>query len=249
MYQGIYTIESNRALNGSFYEMRLMGDTASITAPGQFVNIKLDGFFLRRPISLCDWDEESFTILYKVVGAGTEAMAAMESGQTLDVLCGLGNGFQINGNEKQPLLLGGGAGVAPLYALAKALMRQGKAPTAILGFNTASEVVYQREFEALGLPVIVTTVDGSAGEKGFVTDAMAKLSYDYFYACGPMPMFRAIERAVTTPGQYSFEERMGCGFGACMGCSVMTKNGAKRVCKDGPVLMREEIIWQTPASR
>ena len=247
MYQGIYTVESNRALNGCFFEMRLLGDTASIAAPGQFVNIKLDGFFLRRPISLCDWDDQSLAILYKVVGAGTEAMARLAPGQTLDVLCGLGNGFQTGGHEKRPLLLGGGAGVAPLFALAKALLGQGKEPAAVLGFNTAEEIVYRREFEALGLPVVIATADGSAGAKGFVTDALASLDYDYFYACGPMPMFRAIERIANTSGQYSFEERMGCGFGACMGCSVMTKSGAKRVCKEGPVFTREEIIWQTPA--
>ncbi len=249
MHQGIYAIERNRALNASFYEMKLRGDTASITAPGQFVNIKLDGFFLRRPISLCDWDEDSLTILYKVVGAGTEAMARLAPGQTLDLLCGLGNGFHIGGKEKQPLLLGGGAGVAPLYALAKALLRQGKAPTTVLGFNSAAEIVWQGEFEALGLPVVIATADGSAGVTGFVTDAMAQIPYDYFYACGPMPMFRAVERVAATSGQYSFEERMGCGFGACMGCSVMTKGGSKRVCREGPVFMREEIIWQTPASR
>ena len=247
MYQGIYTVESNRALNGNFYEMRLTGDTASVTAPGQFVNIRLDGFFLRRPISLCDWDERSLTILYKVVGAGTEAMSRMAEGQTLDALCGLGNGFQIGGAEKKPLLLGGGAGVAPLYALAKALIGQGKTPAAILGFNTSEEVVYRREFEALGLPVLVATADGSEGAKGFVTDVMAGLTYDYFYACGPVPMFRAIERIAKTSGQYSFEERMGSGFGACMGCSVMTKGGSKRVCREGPVFTREEIIWQTRA--
>ena len=243
MNQGIYTVKSNRALNGSYYEMRLQGDTSSVTAPGQFINIKLDGFFLRRPISLCDWDGQSLTILYKVVGAGTEVMAELRPGQTLDVLCGLGNGFQTGGSERMPLLLGGGAGIAPLYGLAKALLRQGKQPAAILGFNTAAEIFYSREFEALGLPVRVATADGSAGIKGFVTDALAGVDYDYFYTCGPMPMYRAIERSVTTSGQYSFEERMGCGFGACMGCSCMTKNGSKRVCKDGPVFLREEIIW------
>ncbi len=247
MYQGIYTVESNRALNGRFYEMRLKGDTASVTAPGQFVNIKLDGFFLRRPISLCDWNEDSLTLLYKVVGAGTEAMSHLERGQQLDMLCGLGNGFRIGGTEKKPLLLGGGAGFAPLYALAKALIGRGKTPAAILGFNTSKEVVYRREFEALGLPVLVVTADGSEGAKGFVTDVMESLTYDYFYACGPMPMLRAIERIAKTSGQYSFEERMGCGFGACMGCSIMTKSGPKRVCKEGPVFAREEIIWQTRA--
>ena len=243
MYQGNYVIESNEALNTSYFKMTLRGDTSSISAPGQFINIRLDGFFLRRPISLYDWNENTVTIIYKPVGAGTELMARMQPGQTLDALCGLGNGFQTGFGEKAPLLLGGGAGVAPLYALAKALIRQGKRPVALFGFNTAGDVFCQKEFESLGLPVIIATADGSAGVRGFVTDAMQGLKYDYFYACGPMPMFRAIERAVHTSGQYSFEERMGCGFGACMGCSHETKNGSKRICKEGPVLMREEIIW------
>jgi len=243
MHQGIYTIVENTALNADCYRMILRGDTASVTAPGQFIDIRLDGFFLRRPISLFDWDDATLAIIYKTVGAGTEAMARLAPGQTLDVLCGLGNGFQTGGDEKRPLLLGGGLGVAPLYALAKALLAQGKHPAAILGFNTAADVVCLKAFEALGIPVQLTTADGSAGVRGFVTDAMARVDSDYFYACGPMPMFRAIEKTAKTSGQYSFEERMGCGFGACMGCSCLTKSGSRRVCKEGPVFMREEIIW------
>ncbi len=249
MNQGVYTIIENRPLNASYFKMTLRGDTSHIRAPGQFVNISLDGFFLRRPFSLCDWDEDTLTILYKTVGAGTEAMARLTPGRTLDLLCGLGNGFDTGGPEQRPLLLGGGAGIAPLYALAKVLLKQGKRAQAALGFNTAKDAFYQAEFEALGLPVRVVTADGTLGARGFVSDVMAQLDCDYFYACGPMPMYHAIERVAKCSGQYSLEERMGCGFGACMGCSCQTTSGPKRVCKDGPVFRREEIVWPTPASR
>ena len=238
----MYKILLNEKLTDSVYKMILEGDTSKITAPGQFINIKLDGFFLRRPISVCDYDGNTVTIIYKVVGEGTQKMAELEVGQELDVLTGLGNGYDIS-KSKKPLLIGGGVGVPPLYNLAKALLASSQKPTVILGFNTKSEVFYEDEFRALGCEVYVTTVDGSHGIKGFVTDAMKGVDYDYFYTCGPMPMFRAIENTVTTSGQYSFEERMGCGFGACMGCSCKTKYGYKRICKDGPVLEREEIVW------
>lgn len=238
----MFTILQNEPLTRDIYRMVLSGDTSAITAPGQFINLKLDGFFLRRPISVCDCDENSVTIIYKVVGEGTAAMAQLSAGTSLDVLTGLGNGYDIT-KSKKPLLIGGGVGVPPLYLLAKKLIADGQRPTVILGFNTKDEVFYEKEFAALGCSVLVTTVDGTYGIKGFVTDAMAGLDYDYFYSCGPMPMFRAIEKNVTTGGQYSFEERMGCGFGACMGCSCQTKNGYKRICKDGPVLEREEILW------
>ncbi len=238
----MYTILKNEPLTKDIYRMVLSGDTSAITAPGQFINLKLDGFFLRRPISVCDCDESTITVLYKVVGEGTAQMARLPVGTALDVLTGLGNGYDITKSTK-PLLIGGGVGVPPLYLLAKKLIAAGQQPTVILGFNTKAEIFYEKEFVGLGCDVYVTTVDGSYGVKGFVTDAMAGLDYDYFYTCGPMPMFRAIEKTVTTSGQYSFEERMGCGFGACMGCSCQTKNGYKRICKDGPVLEREEIIW------
>ncbi|MBR5544497.1 MAG: dihydroorotate dehydrogenase electron transfer subunit [Clostridia bacterium] len=243
MYQGFYEIKSNKKLTESIFEMVLVGDTSSITAPGQFINIKLDGFFLRRPISICDYNNETITIIYKVVGEGTEIMSKMNSGEKLDVLCGLGNGFDTSKSMDKPVLIGGGVGVPPMFNLCKKLISEGKNVTVILGFNKKEEMFYENEFEKLGADVKVTTVDGSYGIKGFVTDALKDTDYSYFYTCGPMPMFKAIESTATTSGQYSFEERMGCGFGACMGCSCKTKYGNKRICKEGPVLTREEIIW------
>lgn len=240
--QNIYKVLSNTALTKDVYKMILAGGTQYITAPGQFINIKLDGKFLRRPISVCDFDEKSITIIYKVVGEGTAQMKDIQPGESLDILTGLGNGYDISKSSK-PLLIGGGVGVPPMYNLAKALIADGQKPTVVLGFNTASEVFYEKEFKALGADTYVTTVDGSYGVKGFVTDAMANLEYDYFYTCGPLPMFKAVYNATETSGQFSFEERMGCGFGACMGCSCKTKYGNKRICKDGPVLVKEEIIW------
>ena len=242
MKQGIYEIKSNVKIAKDVYKMVLVGDTSAITAPGQFVNILLEGKYLRRPISICDWDGESITLIYKVVGNGTEQMAEMKEG-SLDLLVGLGNGYNTAKSGDQPLLIGGGVGVPPLYGLCKALITEGKKPQVVLGFNTAEEVFLAEEFAALGAEVTVATADGSLGVKGFVTTAMESLTYDYFFTCGPEPMFRAIEGAVGVSGQYSFEERMGCGFGACMGCSCKTKYGNKRICKDGPVLEREEIIW------
>ncbi len=243
MYQGFYEIKSNKQLTDSIFEMVLIGDTSSITAPGQFINIKLDGFYLRRPISICDYDDSSITIIYKVVGEGTEVMSKMNPGEELDVLCGLGNGFDTSKSSDKPVLIGGGVGVPPMYNLCKKLIAEGKNVTVILGFNRQGEIFYEDEFKKLGADVKVTTVDGSYGIKGFVTDALKDTEYSYFFTCGPMPMFKAIESTAVTSGQYSFEERMGCGFGACMGCSCKTKYGNKRICKDGPVLEREEIIW------
>ena len=243
MKQSIFTIISNEALTDCVYKMVLGGDTSAITAPGQFVNVKLDGQYLRRPISICDYSETDITIIYKVVGVGTEQMAKMPVGTKLDVLVGLGNGYDITKGGDKALLIGGGVGVPPLYNLCKKLLAAGKTVTVVLGFNTKAEIFLEEEFKALGATVLVATADGSYGVKGFVTDAMSQVSYDYFYTCGPMPMFKAIEATATTSGQYSFEERMGCGFGACMGCSCKTKYGNKRICKDGPVLEREEIVW------
>ncbi len=243
MKQDFYTIMENTALTDSVYKMRLEGDVSHITAPGQFINIRLEGHFLRRPISVCDVDETSVTILYKVVGEGTEKMSRMREGK-LDVLTGLGNGYQTELSGNKPLLLGGGVGIPPLYLLAKKLLAQGKEVTVILGFNTAKEIFYEEDFRALGANVFVTTVDGSYGIQGFVTDAMKNVSYTHFYTCGPEPMLKAIYGASQTSGQFSFEERMGCGFGACMGCSCQTITGYKRICKEGPVLMKEEILWK-----
>ena len=243
MIQGIYTITENTRIARQVYRMVLSGDTSAIAAPGQFVNIALEGKFLRRPISICDWDGSTITLIYKTVGEGTRMMSGYQPGRQLDVIVGLGNGFSPEAGGDKPLLIGGGVGVPPMYGLCKALVKAGKTPTVILGFNTAQEVFYQKEFEAFGVKTIVATADGSLGVKGFVTDAMTELNYTYFFACGPMPMFRAIEKIATTSGQYSFEERMGCGFGACMGCTCKTKEGYKRICKEGPVLKREEVLW------
>lgn len=242
MTQGIYRIQYNRQLTADVWEMRLEGDTGAITAPGQFINIRLDGLFLRRPISVCDWDGQGITIIYKVVGKGTAALGGMEQGQELDVLCGLGNGFDVSRCGERTLVIGGGVGVPPMYGLAKALLRAGKTPVAILGFNKKEEIFYEDRFRELGIETTVTTVDGSYGVKGFVTDALPE-EYGYFCACGPLPMLKAVYNAAATSGLLSFEERMGCGFGACMGCSCKTKYGNKRICKDGPVLEKEEIIW------
>ena len=242
MKQSIFEILSNVALTETVYKMVLRGDTTAITAPGQFVNILLDGLFLRRPISVCDYDENTLTIVYKVVGKGTEAMSKMAVGEKLDVLTGLGNGYDTALAGGTPVLLGGGVGVPPLYNLAKKLLAEGRQVSVILGFNTADEIFYEKEFATLGCQVSVTTVDGSYGIKGFVTDALPE-QYSYFYTCGPEPMLKAVYRAATTSGQMSFEERMGCGFGACMGCSCKTLTGYKRICKEGPVMKKEEILW------
>ena len=241
MKQTIFTITENTALTATVYKMVLAGDTDGITT-GQFVNILLDGLYLRRPISVCDCTDGTLTLVYKVVGKGTAQMAAMTAGQTLDVLTGLGNGYNMSKAGDHPLLLGGGVGVPPLYMLARQLREQGKTVSVVLGFNTADEVFYEQEFKALGCDVTVTTADGSYGVKGFVTDALPA-DYSYFYTCGPEPMLKAVYRATNTSGQFSFEERMGCGFGACMGCSCHVITGYKRICKDGPVLEKEEILW------
>jgi len=243
MKQCIYSVESNEALTRTVRKMRLSGDTSAFGRPGQFLNIALNGLFLRRPISVCDYDEAGVTIIYKVVGKGTAQMAAMQQGETLDVLTGLGNGYDCSVSGEHPLLLGGGVGVPPLYGLCKELRRQGKQVSVVLGFNSKDEVFYEAAFRALGADVIVTTADGSYGVSGFVTDALPE-AYDYFFACGPEPMLKAVWSAAKTSGQLSFEERMGCGFGACMGCSCKTLTGTKRICKEGPVLTKEEILWE-----
>lgn len=242
MEQHKFSILENVALTEQVSRMVLAGPTGAITAPGQFVQISLPGFYLRRPISVCDWEEGKLTLVYKAVGEGTTLMQAMESGVKLDILVGLGNGYNTEVSGDRPVLLGGGVGVPPIYGLAKRLVAEGKHPQVILGFNAEKEIFFREEFEALGVPVTVTTVDGSVGMKGFVTDAMKTMEYTHFYACGPLPMLKAIEKTAVTGGQYSFEERMGCGFGACMGCAVETKNGVKRVCADGPVFSREVVL-------
>lgn len=244
MKQGIFRIIENKPLTDSVYRMVLSGDTSAITAPGQFVNIRLEGSFLRRPISVCDYDDETLTIIYKVVGKGTAQMSAMVPEQTLDILTGLGNGYDLSVSGDRPVLLGGGVGVPPMYNLSKKLLAQGKTVTVILGFNTKSEVFYEDEFRALGCHVIVTTADGSYGVQGFATTPLANMDYTYFYTCGPEPMLKAVWKATNTSGQMSFESRMGCGFGACMGCSCKTLTGYKRICKDGPVMRKEEILWE-----
>ena len=243
MKQGFFEIVSNIPLTESVYKMVLQGDTSDITASGQFVNIKLDGLYLRRPISVCDVEGDKLTIIYKVVGKGTKQMAQMTAGK-LDVLTGLGNGYDLTLSGDRPVLLGGGVGVPPMYLLARKLRAEGKQVSVILGFNTKGEVFYEEEFKALGCDVTVTTVDGSYGVKGFVTTVLAEMDYTYFYTCGPEPMLKAIYKASATSGQMSFEKRMGCGFGACMGCSCKTITGYKRICKEGPVMKKEEILWE-----
>lgn len=246
MYKkGIYRIVANERLTESVWRMRLAGDTRWITAPGQFVNIALEGRYLRRPISVCDWNDDEIVLIYKVVGDGTAQMSRMTEGMELDLLTGLGNGFSTCNDARRPLLVGGGVGVPPLYGLARQLLAAGKPVSVVLGFNTAAEIFYEEEFRQAGCDVTVATADGSRGVRGFVTTAIAQtgIDFDYFYACGPLPMLRALCEAVEQDGQLSFEERMGCGFGACMGCSCKTKYGNKRICKEGPVLEKGEIIW------
>lgn len=246
MYKrGKYTILSNERLADQIYIMVVEGDTSHITTPGQFVNIELQGKFLRRPISVCDYDDATITLIYKVVGRGTDQMKCMAVGQELDMLTGLGNGFSPDSSSRRPILVGGGVGVPPLYNLAKTLLAAGKDVTVVAGFNKASEVFYEEEFRGLGAKLYIATADGSRGTKGFVTDAIRinGIEYDYMYACGPVPMLRALAEQFPGEGQFSFEERMGCGFGGCMGCTCKTKYGYKRICKEGPVLTTDEIIW------
>lgn len=245
MDKRIFEIESNRPLTEQVFEMRLRGDASAIRRAGQFVNIAVEGLFLRRPISVCDFTDDSLTLIYKVVGEGTARMAKMRAGERLDILTGLGNGFDADRTTSKALLVGGGVGVPPLYRLTKDLVARGKEVTAVLGFNRADEIFYADEFAAAGAMVIIATADGSVGTKGFVTDAIREngVRFDYFYACGPLPMLRALCDATAADGELSFEERMGCGFGACMGCSCKTHNGNKRICKEGPVLRKDEIIW------
>ena len=242
MKDTIFTIIENIPIAKSVYKMTLKGDTSHITAPGQFVNIKIEGFYLRRPISVGDYEGDTLTLIYKVVGHGTEKMSNICAGDTLLILTGLGNGYDTSLSGDSPLLLGGGVGVPPLYLLAKKLIAEGKRVTVILGFNQKDEVFFEEEFKALGCDVKVATADGSYGEKGFVTDILPA-DYSYFFTCGPLPMLKAVFHKTETSGQFSFEERMGCGFGACMGCSCKTITGYKRICKDGPVLKKEEILW------
>ena len=243
MQQGMFEIVENKPLTDRVMRMRLQGDTSAITVPGQFVNIRLNGLFLRRPISVCDVEADVLTIIYKVVGHGTAQMCECLPGQTLNLLTGLGNGYDLSCAGDAPLLLGGGVGVPPIYLLARRLREAGRMVQVVLGFNTASEVFYEDEFRRLGCAVMIATADGSYGKKGFVTDALPE-NYSYFYACGPEPMLRAVCRATKTSGQLSFERRMGCGFGACMGCSCKTITGNKRICREGPVMRKEEILWE-----
>ena len=242
MKQSFFTVKSNSRIALNTYLMTLSGDTSAITRAGGFVNIKLDGLYLRRPISVCDVQGDTLTIIYKAVGRGTELMSRMSGGEVLDLLTGLGNGYDLSLSGERPVLLGGGAGVPPMYLLCKTLIAEGKKPVVCLGFNTKDEVFFEEEFKTLGAEVHIATADGSCGSKGFVTDILPE-DYTYFYTCGPEPMLKAVFRSTKTSGQFSFEERMGCGFGACMGCSCKTVTGFKRICKDGPVLRKEEILW------
>lgn len=243
MKKVMLTVISNREIAENVYEMKLSGDQSAITTPGQFVNLKLEGCYLRRPISVCDVDSDNLTLIYKVVGKGTDIMSKITPGTQIDTLSGLGNGFDLSAAGDMPLLIGGGVGTPPMYYLAKTLIKKGVTPQVVIGFNKKEEVFYADEFRALGAKTYVATADGSVGTKGFVTDVIKDLKYSYFYACGPLPMFKAVEGMASGKGEYNFEERMGCGFGACMGCSCKTKYGNKRICKEGPVLTKEEVIW------
>ncbi len=243
MKQGYFNIIENAPISKGIYRMKLAGDSSAVTRPGQFINIRLDGFFLRRPISVCDWDESSLVIIYKVLGKGTDQMSAMKTGGRLDILTGLGNGFDTSLSGRAPLLIGGGVGTPPLYALAKALVNEDKKVTAALGFNTAEEAFYLDEFASLGVKVLTATADGTLGKRGFVTDLIAEVEHSYYFTCGPEAMLKAVWKTDPGSGQLSFEERMGCGFGACMGCTCKTVTGYKRICRDGPVLRKEEILW------
>ena len=243
MTESVFTVISNEKIAKNTYKMLLSGNTED-GRPGQFVNIKIDGFFLRRPISVCDIEENTLTLIYKTVGAGTDKLSKTEKGEKLDILAFLGNGYDLSKSGEAPLLIGGGVGVPPLFLLAKKLVKEGKTPTAILGFNSADEIFLKDEFEAIGVKTFIATADGSVGTRGFVTDVMKNTDiYTYFYTCGPEPMLRAVYNESKTDGEFSFEERMGCGFGACVGCTCKTKYGNKRICRDGPVLSKEEIIW------
>ena len=244
MKQGIFTVSENVQLTKDVFKMVLQGDTSDITRPGQFINIQIDGLFLRRPISVFDCDDMEVTNIYKVVGKGTAKMSEMQPGEKLDILTGLGNGFDINEAGDKPVLIGGGVGVPPMYLLAKKLIEAGKPVSVIMGFNTEDEIFAKEDFEELGAKVYVSTVDGSVGVKGFVTDVLKDIDYSFYYTCGPEPMLKAIHSSTKTSGELSFEERMGCGFGACMGCSCKTIAGYKRICKDGPVMQKEEILWE-----
>ena len=243
MVQTILTVEKNEKIAKDVFEMALSGDASTAAAPGQFLNFKIDGFFLRRPISVCDRTDRGVTVIYKTVGDGTRALASLAPGAKIDTLCGLGNGFSTDRSGASPLLVGGGVGTPPLFFLCRELLAQGKKPAVIIGFNSSCEIILEDRFKSLGVPVTVTTADGSRGVRGFVTDALGGADYTYVYACGPIPMLRALDGAIATGGEFSFEERMGCGFGACMGCSVMTRSGPVRVCRDGPVIKREDVIW------
>lgn len=243
MKDGLFTVSENAALAKNVFRMRLCGDTSAVTRPGQFVNIRIDGLYLRRPLSVCDISGDELTVIYKVVGIGTEKLSRTEPGAKLQMMTGLGNGFDISSAGENPVLIGGGSGIPPLYLLAKHLISAGIPVHVILGFNSCDEIFYENEFKALGCSVDVTTLDGSYGIKGYVTDA-AVSDFSYFYTCGPESMLRAVYEKLQCSGQLSFDRRMGCGFGACMGCSCKTITGGKRICREGPVLYKEEIIWE-----
>ena len=245
MTEGLYRILENSPLGGGMTRLRLGGDTSALVNPGQFVNIRVPEKYLRRPISVCDWAEGEMTLVYRVLGSGTAALSRMEPGNILDLLTGLGNGYNMGLAGEKPLLLGGGAGIPPLYGLCRRLIAMGRTPAVLLGYRSAGDVYLLEEFRALGVEVRVSTQDGSLGTRGVVTDLLTGLDYTFFYACGPEPMYKAVARVIASPGEYSFEARMGCGFGACMGCSCETLTGTKRICRDGPVMESGDVKWES----
>lgn len=245
-YQGMMEIVKIENIADNVYEMTLKGAGAKyITKPGQFINIKINDSlqpYLRRPMSISDYDDQTIIIVFKVVGLGTEILKNKAIGEKLDCLIGLGNGFEIN--EGDALLVGGGLGTPPLYNLGKKLHKKGIKVTTVLGFNSKKDIFYVDKFKEFG-DVFVATMDGSVGTKGTVVDVIkqANLTFDYYYTCGPEPMLDAMVINYPNNGQLSFEARMGCGFGACMGCSCKVKTKPyKRICVEGPVLLSEEVI-------
>ncbi len=253
MKECILTVKENIPVAKDVYRMLLSGDVSEATTPGQFINIEIPGFFLRRPISVCDvlssegkCENDTVVILYKEVGEGTGLLKTLPADTKLNVLTGLGNGFNADKSGKRPLLIGGGIGGAPMLMLLKRLLAKGKKPAVVLGFNSGRDVILEKEIKELeeDIDFRIMTADGSFGVKGMVTDGFRDIDYTYFYACGPKPMLNAVYLNTVGDGEFSFEERMGCGFGACMGCSVEMKSGMKRVCKDGPVFGKGDIIWK-----
>ena len=246
MKRAVFTVLGNERISADVFDLRLSGDTSELVGSGQFVNADIPDLYLRRPISICDYSPGEMRLVIKIVGKGTQKMASLKEGDPVDLLVPLGNGFDTAKSGKTPYLFGGGVGVAPMVRLAKDLIGQGKKTTVVLGFNSSSDVILYDDYcRIVGKEnVFVTTVDGSFGQKGFVTEVNAD-GASFVYSCGPLPMMKALDKAIECGAEYSFESRMGCGFGACMGCTLASAGGPVRVCREGPVFRKGEILWQT----